>query len=330
MAAAALTAFRASCPALLRRTDASGLTRPDDWQPVCAAADSASDARRFFTTWFGSVQVGDGKAFATGYYEPEIAGSLTPQPGYAPVYARPRDLIDVDLGLFSRALAGKHIRGRVDGMTLVPYYDRAAIEQGALAGRGLELGWAADPAELFFLQVQGSGRLRLPDGTVIRLGYDGQNGQDYTGIGKLLLERGQLQPGQATMQGIVQWLHDHPDQGRALMQENRSYVFFKRLTGSGPPGALGVPVTGGVSLAADPHFVPLGAPVLLSLDRSEASRLWVAQDTGGAIKGANRFDTYWGAGDQARAIAGGMASRGSMLLLLPKTAVARLSSCGGG
>ena len=325
VAAAALAAFKMSCPSLLRRIDTTGLTRGDDWRPACAAAATAQpeDAPRFFATWFETVQVGDGKAFATGYFEPEIEGSLHEQPGYAPIYARPRDLVDVDLGLFSKDLTGKRIRGRVDGTAFVPYFDRTEIEQGALAGRSEVLGWARDPVELFFLQVQGSGRLRLPDGRVIRLGYDSQNGRDYTGIGALMRQRGLLQPGQSSMQGIVQWLHDHPEEGRALMRENKSFVFFKELTGPGPLGALGLPVAGEVSAAADPRFVPLGAPVFLSLDRPEASGLWVAQDTGGAIKGANRFDTFWGAGDRAREVAGGMSARGAAFLLLPKGTLAR-------
>jgi membrane-bound lytic murein transglycosylase A len=327
-AARALAAFRTSCPSLVRRTDASGLTRGEDWRAACDAARSTGDrdAARFFATWFEAVQVGDGKAFATGYYEPEIAGSRTRRSGYdVPIYGRPNDLVDVDLGTFSDALKGKSIRGRVEGTNLVPYHDRTAIEQGALRGRGLEIAWAADPVELFFLQIQGSGRLRLPDGGVMRIGYASQNGRDYTGIGKLMLDRGLLPRDQASMQGIMAWLRANPDEGRAIMRENKSFVFFRELTGPGPLGAMGHPVTGRGSVAADPKFVPLGAPVFLSMDRQDANGLWVAQDTGGAIKGGNRFDTFWGAGDEARAIAGGMAARGTAWLLLPKGTLARLT-----
>ena len=329
-AARALMAFRDSCQALLRRGDQSGLTRGEDWRPACdAAAAQSSDPAAFFAKWFETVQVGDGSAFATGYYEPEIAGSRVRAAGYqVPVYRRPADLIDVDLGAFSEALKGKKIRGRFDGKTLVPFPDRAAIEDGALAGRGLEIAWAADPIEFFFLQVQGSGRLRLPDGQVMRIGYDSQNGRDYTGIGALMRQRGLLGPGQASMQGIVQYLRDHPDEGRAIMRENKSWVFFRELSGTGPVGALGVAVTARATVAADPAFVPLGAPVWLSLDRREGTGLWVAQDTGGAIKGANRFDTFWGAGGEARAIAGGMSGRGTALLLLPVGTLARLRAEG--
>ena len=327
----ALIAFRSSCGALQRRTDTSGLTRSSDWAPACAAAASVrgGEARAFFAQFFEAVQVGDGKAFATGYYEPEIRGSRDRRRGYeVPIYARPSDLVDVDLGAFSDTLKGKKIRGHVVGQTFVPYDDRTAIEDGSLDGRAPIIAWAADPIDLFFMQIQGSGRLRLPDGSVMRIGYDSQNGRDYTGIGALMKKRGLLAPGQSSLQGLSQWLHDHPEDGRAIMRENKSYVFFREQ--SGPPlGALGLPVTGGVSAAADPHFVPLGAPVFLSMDRADASRLWVAQDTGGAIKGANRIDTFWGAGPDAEATAGGMAAHGTAFLLLPVGTLARLNGGGG-
>jgi membrane-bound lytic murein transglycosylase A len=323
----ALTAFRLSCPALLRRTDQSGLTQQSDWQSPCAAAKSATDAQAFFRDAFETVQIGNGTAFATGYYEPEIMGARAQSAAYSvPIYAVPKDLIDVDLGLFSDALRGKKIRGRVEGTSLIPYYDRGEIEDGALAGKGLEIAWAADAIEMFFLQVQGSGRLRLPDGGIMRIGYAGQNGRDYTGIGKLMKDRGLLAGRPTSMQGLVAWLREHPAEGRAIMRENKSFVFFRELTGAGPMGALNVPVVAQASVAADPAFTPLGAPVFLSIDRAEASGLWVAQDTGGAIKGANRFDTFWGAGEDAARIAGGMSARGTALLLLPKGTLARLAA----
>ena len=318
-------AFLASCPGLMRRTDASGLTRGADWQPACAAAAGVprGGARTFFTSYFEAVQVADGKPFATGYYEPEIAASRQRRSGYdVPIYARPDDLIDVDLGQFSDTLKGKKVRGRVSGTNLVPYYDRAAIDTGVLDGKAPVLAWGADEAAVFFLQIQGSGRLRLPDGEIMRVGYDTQNGRDYTGIGALMKARGLLQPGQTSMQGIVAWLHAHPAEGRAIMQKNKSFVFFRELD-TPPVGAMGYVVNGGVSAAADVKYVPLGAPVFLSMDRQDASGLWVAQDTGGAIKGSNRFDTFWGAGPVAEATAGGMAARGTAFLLLPVGTLAR-------
>ncbi|WP_431470024.1 murein transglycosylase A [Sphingosinithalassobacter sp. LHW66-3] len=325
----ALAAYRLSCRSLATRTDQSGLTRNADWSGSCEAAQNwpVRDARGFFERYFEAVQVADGRAFATGYYEPEIAGSRQRRSGYdVPVYGKPDDLIEADLGLFADDLAGRKVRGRVEGQAFVPYYDRTAIEEGALAGRGLEIAWAADPIELFFLQIQGSGRLRLPDGGVMRIGYAGQNGRAYTGIGALMRERGLLAPGQASMQGIMAWLRANPEQGRAIMRENKSWVFFRELTGPGPLGAMGYPVTAETSVAADPKFVPLGAPVFLSMDRSDANGLWVAQDTGGAIKGANRFDTFWGAGPEARATAGGMSASGTAFVLLPAGTLARLRS----
>ncbi|BAV66094.1 murein transglycosylase A [Sphingobium cloacae] len=323
---AALQAFRISCPTLMRRTDQSGLTRGSDWNNACAAASSwpEASASEFFSRYFEAVQVGDGTAFVTGYYEPEISGSRTRQRGYeVPIYRRPPDLIDVDLGQFSDTLKGKSIRGKVNGTKFVPYDERAQIVSGSLAGRGLELAWAADPVEFFFLQVQGSGRLLLPDGGVMRIGYDGQNGRDYTGIGKLMKDRGLIQAG--SMQDIMQYLRAYPAEGAAIMNENKSFVFFRELTGAGPVGALGVAVTPEATVAADPKYVPLGAPVLLSLDRAEPNGVWIAQDTGGAIKGANRFDSFWGAGAKARGVAGGMSARGSALVLLPIGSYARLS-----
>ena len=318
-ASRALQAFRTSCPVLLKRQDQSGLTGAQDWAAVCAEAATVTpaNAATFFRDRFDWVSVGQGKAFATGYYEPEIAGSRTPQPGYIPIYKAPADLLRC-----TRA-DGQTGRGRIDETgTCTLYYTRAEIEDGILAGKGLEIAWAADPVDLFFLEIQGSGRVRFPDGSVMRLGYADQNGREYVAIGRLLRERGILPPGGANMQAIKDWMRANPDQGKALMRENLSYIFFKEL--SGPPlGSLGLPVSGRATVAVDPRFVPYGAPVFLTLDRPEANGLWVAQDTGGAIKGPNRFDTFWGAGARAQAIAGGMSARGRAYLLLPNGTLAR-------
>jgi membrane-bound lytic murein transglycosylase A len=326
-AARALAAYRLSCRSLVRRADNSGMTQGADWSPSCDAAQgwAANDANGFFSRWFETVQVADGKAQATGYYEPEIAGVRHRRPGYdVPIYGKPDDLIEVDLGQFSNDLKGKRIRGKVAGRNFVPYSDRKEIDQGALAGRGLEIAWAADPIELFFLQIQGSGRLRGPNGEVMRVGFAGQNGREYVGVGAWMRDRGLLKPGGASMQGIMDYLRTHPEEGRDIMWQNKSYVFFQELTGNAPNGSMGLPVTGRVSAAVDPRFIPLGAPVFLSMDRAEANGLWIAQDTGGAIKGTNRVDTFWGAGDDARAIAGGMNSRGTAWVLVPLGTLAKL------
>ena len=317
----ALTAFRASCAAVVSRRDASGLTQNADWQPLCsqAATLDASYARGFFYYGFDWVKVGDGRAFATGYYEPEIEGSRTPQAGYVPLYRLPPDLIRCTKA------DGTSGRGRLDATgACVLYFTRAEIEDGALNGKGLELAWAKDAVDLFFLEIQGSGRVRFEDGTVMRVGYAGQNGRDYVAIGRLLRDRGILPPGGANMQAIKDWIRANPDQGRELMRENLSYVFFKELSGSGPLGALNIAVTPHGTVAADPNYVPLGAPIYLrKADRQEVDGLWVAQDTGGAIKGPNRFDTFWGAGPDAVAIAGGMSATGEALILVPKGSAAR-------
>ncbi len=329
----ALTSFIESCPRLVSRTDPSKLTTGDDWRTVCdiARAWPADDAARFFESAFETVRLGDGKTFITGYFEPEIAGSRVRAPGYpTPVYALPPDLIRAwPEQTPPDQRTGNPPLGRYDQTgAFVPYHDRAAIEDGALAGKGLEIAWAADPVEFFFLQIQGSGLLRLPDGSLMRIGYAGQNGRGYVGIGSLMRERGLIGdgPGQypGSMQGLMHYIRENPEAGRALMRENPSWVFFKETIGDGPFGSLNVPVRAGSSVATDPQFVTLGAPVWLDVDNDVADGLWIAQDTGGAIKGVNRFDTFWGNGVEARTIAGGMSSRGNALILLPKGVRARL------
>lgn len=320
---AAMVSFRTSCPGLVRREDLSGLTQKDEWQAACDAVKTwTGDGLSFFATYMDAVQVGDGKAFATGYYEPEILASRTKAPGFeTPIYKRPPELVEVDLGSFASELKGRKIRGEVKSGNLVMYADRTAIEEGKLEGRGLEIAWAKDPVEFFFLQIQGSGRLRLTDGSVIRIGYDSQNGHPYTGIGKLMKDRGLVTD--ASMQGLGRYLRANPAEGQKIMRENKSFVFFREAP-NGPNGAMGYTVIAESSVAADPKYIPLGAPVWLSMDRAEPNGMWIAQDTGGAIRGANRVDTFWGAGDRAVGIAGGMAARGSALLFLPKATVARL------
>jgi len=333
-ASTALASFIESCPKLLRRTDTSGLTSQNDWASACSASSTwpVSGATKFFDEHFETAQVGNGTAFATGYFEPEIKGSRTRMPGFdTPVYKMPPELIRAwpdDVPESERT--GRAPLGRYDASgKFVSYYERGEIEDGALANRGLEIGWVADPLEFFFLQIQGSGRLIAPDGTVTRIGYAGQNGREYAGIGGIMRERGLLGdgPGQypGSMQGIMQYIRENPADGRALMRLNKSWIFFRVLEGDGPLGALEVPVRRESSVAADPRFVPLGAPVWLSMDRKEANGMWIAQDTGGAIKGANRFDTFWGAGEDSRLIAGGMSARGQALILLPKGTVERIN-----
>ncbi len=321
-AAAALSAFRASCPVLLRRDDRSGLASPGAWANACAAAATATDAAGFFRDNFRAVTIAAGSGFATGYYEPELAGSRAAAPEFAvPLYRKPPDLVEVDLGRFAADLKGRKLRGRLEAGTLVPYWTRGEIMAGALTGRGLELAWAADPYEAFFLEIQGSGRLRLPDGGIMRIGYDSQNGRDYVAIGRVLIERGALPKGGATMDTILAWLRTHPAEAPAILAANPSAVFFREITGAGPIGAMGVALTPGTSVAADPAFLPLGAPLLVTTTLPGGVPLvqaMVAQDTGGAIKGANRIDLFRGAGAAARAEAGALAAAATVVVLLPK------------
>ncbi len=330
-AASALSAFRASCSKILYRDDVSGLTRRLDWQAPCAAAENWSGpAADFFRAQFETVIVGDGKAFATGYFEPEILGSRTPAPGYdVPIYAMPEDLVrgwPDDIAESERT--GRAPLGRYDESgKFVRYYERSQIVDGALEGKVPVIAWAADPVEFFFLQIQGSGLLRMTDGSMMRIGYAGQNGREYVGIGRIMREEGLIGDGTpyaTLMQGIVQFIRDNPEKGAEIMDLNKSWIFFRPLDTDGPLGSLEVPVKRGDSVAVDPNFVPYGAPVWLDLDRDVADGLWIAQDTGGAIKGANRFDTFWGNGGDASEIAGGMSGRGTAYLLLPKGTLARL------
>jgi peptidoglycan lytic transglycosylase A len=333
-AAAALGAFVKSCAALDRQPDSAavgpaalGMTAAV-WRAPCAAArgtapDDAA-ARSFFANEFvpylaGNNHVSDG--LFTGYYEPLLHGARQEGGRYrTPLLKRPPDLVMVDLGRFRPAWHGERIAGRVVAGSLIPYPSRAEIERGALDTKSLALFWVDDPADAFFLEVQGSGRVELPNGAQVQLGYDGQNGQPYVAIGKVLVQRGALTPDAVSLQSIRAWLKAHPDQAAALMDENPSYVFFRERPGDGPIGSEGVALTAGRSLAVDRDFIPLGAPVYLDIDENGTAlhRLMVAQDTGGAIAGPVRGDVFWGFGPEAEARAGTMRAHGRYFLLLPK------------
>jgi membrane-bound lytic murein transglycosylase A len=309
----------------------------DLWRALCrdaAALPPGDDAavRRFLEQKFSPWQItnrGDREGLFTGYYEPEIAGARKKKaPFVHPVYLAPRDQLVVDLGDFKGDLAGRKITGMMRGGTFRPYWDRAEIESGALSGRGLEMLWVEDPVALFFLQIQGSGRVVLPDGSIVRIGYAGQNGHDYTAIGKVLIERGELTREAVSLQTIRHWLRTHPAEADEVMRANRSYVFFRVLPGA-PVGAAGVELTPGRSLAIDSRFLPYGLPLWLDstlpalpelgrLEETPLRRLMVPQDRGGAIKGPVRGDLFWGAGAEAEAIAGRMKQPGRLWLLWPK------------
>jgi membrane-bound lytic murein transglycosylase A len=307
------------------------------WRTLCgeaAALPPGDDAavRRFLEENFSPWQVtnrGAGEGLFTGYYEPELHGARRRKaPFVHPIYLAPRDQQVVDLGDFKRELAGRKITGIVRNGAFRPYWDRAEIEGGALAGRGLEMLWVDDAVALFFLQIQGSGRVVLADGSIVRIGYAGQNGHDYTAIGKLLIERGELTREEVSLQTIRHWLRAHPDEAGEVMRANRSYVFFRVLPGA-PEGASGVELTPGRSLAVDTRFLPFGVPLWLDstlpalpelgqAGEEPLRRLVVPQDRGGAIKGPVRGDLFWGAGVEAEAMAGRMKQPGRLWLLWPK------------
>jgi membrane-bound lytic murein transglycosylase A len=328
--AEALPALKRSCEKISSKHDFIGTE--EDWKPVCAAVPENADdaaARNYFEQNFNVYRVfakRKGKGLFTGYYEPDLQGADTPG---TPLYARPPDLITVDLGQFRPELKGETIAGRVAGEKLIPYFDRAEIEAGALKDKGLEILHVKDPVDAFFLQVQGSGRVTMPDGTVRHVGYAAQNGHIYFAIGKALIDKGVLTKKTVSMQSIRDWLKNNPDQAQELMNKNKSYVFFRDIGAEGPLGAEGVALTSGRSLAVDhrhlayglPIFVDAEYPLLPSEEKTEQrlSRLMVTQDTGGAIRGAIRGDVFWGAGDEAAARAGVMKSKGRYWILLPKT-----------
>lgn len=323
--------FSAAWDAFLRSCQA--LKDGPPWQEVCllaAAMEPGNNAslRQFFESRFTPFRVvnpdGSHSGLITGYYEPLLKGSRFSTPRFRfPVYGMPDDLLTIDLGSLHPDLKSLRLRGRLAGNRVVPYFSRAQIENGEALVKGRELLWVDDPVELFFLQIQGSGRVRLNSGEVVRLGYADQNGHPYRSIGRLLVERGELTLDEASMQGIQAWGRRNPDKLSELLNQNPSYVFFRELPKDlpGPLGSLGVPLTAGRSLAIDPRAIPQGAPVFLSTTWPNSSkplnRLMLAQDTGGAIRGAVRADFFWGFGEEAGNLAGKMKQVGELWVLLP-------------
>jgi len=334
----ALEAFARSCSVLARRPGGSGIgeigTARADWRLVCAAVEHElrgddRSARTFFAEWFTPHAVfGDEgrEGTFTGYYEAELKGSWTRHGPYrTPIYARPDDLVTLESGKFGESVKGKNITGRIADGRLVPYPSRAEIDGGALAGRGLEILWVDDAVDAFFLHIQGSGRVVMEDGVVVRLGFAAKNGHAYTAIGRELIAEGAIEAAEVSMQTIRAWLAANPSRAAAVMARNASYIFFRRLSGEGPIGAQGVPLTPGRSLAVDPRFVPLGAPVWIDIvdpvaPHKRLRRLAVAQDTGSAIVGPVRGDLFWGFGAWAAMRAGSMKARGRLFVLLPRGA----------
>lgn len=338
---AALTAFQRSCARLAPRTGDAPMNHASpwagsvsDWMPACEAAMATPHdpgaARRFFETRFLPAAVsapGTETGLLTAYYEPELEVRGARQGEFTePVLGRPDDLITVDLGAFDPDLAGKNLVGQVEAGTLKPYDPRARIA----AERAPVIAWGR-PADVFFLQVQGSGRLQFADGTRMRAAYAANNGRDYRSIGRVLIERGELTADQASKAGIERWMREAgPEAARDLMNENPRYIFFSAQPvedpGRGPNGAQGAPLTPLASMAVDPEFHPYGAPVWLETrlprapgdaEAEAAGLLVVAQDTGGAIKGPMRGDLFWGTGEEAGALAGVMKHQAEWTVLLP-------------
>lgn len=301
-----------------------------DWHTACLALDDIEPAqvKSYFERHFLPWQVLAGpeeKGLFTGYYEAALNGSRSRYGSYQyPLRRRPDDLVMVDLGEFRDELRGQRIAGRVQGAYLKPYENREEIEKGRLKDDDyLVIAWVDSPVDAFFLHIQGSGRINLNDGSYLRVGYDGQNGHPYYAIGRELIKRGYLEKEEVSMQSIRAWLETHPEEAFEIMNTNKSYVFFRELEEKGPLGGEGVALTPGRSLAVDYTQIPYGTPVFVDVEaplegKGPLERLMVAQDTGGAIRGAVRGDVFWGAGERAEYIAGHMKSQGRYWLLLPK------------
>ncbi|MFL4469382.1 murein transglycosylase A [Tateyamaria armeniaca] len=290
--ASALDVFRSTCRDM----------NDPDWRSLCAVASEIPDAKAFFELFFRPVLIEDGQpGLFTGYFEPELQGSKRPSTRYRyPVYAMPRE---------ARVSRPWHTR-------------REILQGGVMSGRGLEIAWVDDPVELFFLQIQGSGRIKLPGGRTIRVGYSGSNGHEYRSIGQELVRRGTYAPHQVSADVIKNWVKRNPAAGEELLFHNPSYVFFREVSEVppelGPLGAMNRSITTMRTVAVDPAFVPLGAPVWIEKDgRDPLRRLMVAQDTGSAIKGAQRADVFFGTGDKAGREAGRLRDPGRLMVLMP-------------
>ena len=328
----ALQSFRRSCAVLMARPGADALGGAGyggtvaDWRAACSMP--GGDARQFFEQNFTPFAI-SGDALFTGYYEPEIRGSRTRQGAFqTAVYGLPADLVRADLGLFNSKFAAEHISGRVDGQRLLPYADRAEIDAKGVPAAPV-LFYTDDAIALFFLQIQGSGRVVFDDGSSERIGYTGDNGQPYTAIGRTLIADGSLKREEVSLQSIRAWLKANPDRARAVMETNRSYTFFVESpvgdAALGPKGSLGVNLTPLASLAVDSRLNPLGAPFYVAADGGDSVHtLAVAQDIGGAIRGPARGDIFFGFGPEAERRAGAMKGAGMLYVLLPNALAAKI------
>ncbi len=325
-------------PALLQQCKVLPKKKPQ-WERLCIDAQSLGDvddetARRFFESGFTPHQINPsnkkdgspGAGLVTGYYEPLLKGSLYRSPQYRyPLYAVPDDLLRIDLAGLYPELSKMKLRGRVEGKKIVAYHDRSTIDNENSPLWGKELVWIDDPVAVFFLHIQGSGRILMDDGSMMAVGYADQNGQPYTSIGKILIERDEIAREDISLFSIQKWLKQNPQQARALLEENRSYIFFsiRENAKENPRGSLNIPLTPSRSIAVDPGNIPLGSPVWLDTSYPHEAdhslqQLTFAQDTGGAIKGYARADMFWGNGEMAEKLAGEMKQPAELYVLLPR------------
>ena len=334
-----LPAFMKSCDKIqkLPKNKAMGkfeeMGKVADWLPLCVAArtirpGNKTEAQYFFESRFVPYSVSNNQnseGLFTGYYEPDLRGAFGPDARYRfPIFARPKDLISANLGQFDDKLKGNKLTGRIKNNKFIPYFTRGEIEDGALSGRQLETVWVDNLIDAFVLHIQGSGRIILPDGSHVRVGFAGKNGKRYTSVGRELVAAGVMNLANVTMPSIRAWMEENPLAAVALMRKNKSFIFFKISKNAGPIGAQGVVLTPQRSMAVDRAYYPMGLPIWLDTTlpgtREKLRRLMVSQDTGSAIKGPVRGDFFWGNGRQAGINAGLMKERGEMYLLLPKSA----------
>ncbi|SIS76052.1 murein transglycosylase A [Neptunomonas antarctica] len=331
----ALPALISQCPRLSKTTP--------DWKNICTAVDtqalvSTQDLRAFIEQYFVPYNIigtaGKNNGLITGYYEPTLNGSMTPDEQYNyPLYQRPSDMLNVNLASRFPELKNRRVRGRIDNNTVIPYYSRAEIDNPTTPLKGQELLWVDDSDAAFFLHIQGSGRVQLPTGEIVGVSYADQNGHPYVAIGKTLIDQGELTREEVSLQTIRRWLNNHPERADALKNQNPSYVFFSLRKEEGSPrGSLNVPLTPERSVAVDRKVIPLGTPLWINTTLPGTGkpyqRLVFAQDTGGAINGPVRADMFFGRGSRAEKLAGEMKQTGSIYALLPKSANATTNPTG--
>ncbi|QDD12984.1 murein transglycosylase [Candidatus Methylopumilus rimovensis] len=312
----------------------SVLKQKDTWKKVCDLADDIKEPsdeniknyfKKYFNLYSATNMDGSDTGTITGYYQPILKGSKVKTSHYkVPLYTTPKDLITVDLSDVYPELKSKRLRGKLAGNKLIPYLSRAEIDGQGSPLAGNEIVWVEDPVEAFFLEIQGSGIIQFDNGEAMQIGYADQNGYPFKAIGSTLVQKKEITMAEASMEGIKNWARKNITKLREFLNMNASYVFFRKLPNDlpGPIGALGVSIEAERSVAIDPKFIPLGAPVFLSTTQPNASepleRLMVAQDTGGAIRGGVRADFYWGSGDEAGRKAGSMKQQGKIWTLLPR------------